>query len=202
MLSGGHPETTVVACGVFQRKPQPHHTHGRGVQERGVLVPPHLAPDGRLLEDEHRLPHLRLLHTQVTHHGRQVFPVGEGVKHRVEVVQGMADLVDRQVLGLLQSPILGKRLFFKEAVNALRRGQEGLVGAQPCLVVGGKHARSPIGATLRVKVRHDLRRTCPQRFNGLCALEARQDHKPLTLPLLALQCRQATCLAHRSLRAT
>ncbi|MFN9938200.1 MAG: hypothetical protein ACK56I_01890, partial [bacterium] len=81
------------------------------------------------------------MQAEVVGERRQLGPAREGVEHRVQVVQRVADLVDRQGLGLAQLPVLVEGLLFEEAVDAARRIEEGAVGGQARLVARGKHAR-------------------------------------------------------------
>ena len=65
----------------------------------------HFAADVRLLEDIHGLKQQRLRQPQARDQFGQGRLPGEALEDRVQVVQRMADLVDRQFLGLAQLPI-------------------------------------------------------------------------------------------------
>ena len=54
----------VVDRRVFQRKPEPRHGDGSGLEERGVVVPPLVPADAKLFEDVHRLPDFQTLQSQ------------------------------------------------------------------------------------------------------------------------------------------
>ena len=93
--------------------------------------------------------------------------VREAFEHRVEVVLGVADLVDAQLLGLAQLPVVAERFLLEEAPHLAAARQELLV-ARPLLLVGGEdralRARLPVvheldGALLQLGARRPGRRT-------------------------------------------
>jgi hypothetical protein len=125
VTAGLHPQAAVRQRGVFQREPEGRHGLRFGDEEAGVLVPAHLAADARLLEDHLRLPDLRLLQPQVGGQRGQSRAVRERVEHRVQVVQRMADLVDRQRLRLAQPALHVEGLFLEEALHGFGAGDQG-----------------------------------------------------------------------------
>jgi len=73
-----------------------------------------LAADERILEDVHRLYQERLLDPEIGDHSGERRIPGEPRERRVEVVEGVADLVDRRRLGLPQLTAREKRLLSKK----------------------------------------------------------------------------------------
>ena len=65
------------------------------MQERRVLVPYHFAADARRFENQHGLQQQRLGQTGADREFSQSGLTREGIEHRVEIVQGMADFVER-----------------------------------------------------------------------------------------------------------
>jgi hypothetical protein len=84
------------------------------VQECGVLMADHLAADPRLLEDVHRLQQQRRNDAEPRDQRRELRPAREAREGRIEVVQGMADLVDRGGLALAQPAALVECLLLEE----------------------------------------------------------------------------------------
>ena len=176
VCAGCHPQAAVAQRGVFQCKPEAGHADGLGLKKSGVLVPAHFAADAGLFEDVHRLPQLRLCQPQPGGHRRERRAVREGVKHRVQVMQGMADLVDRQRLGPAQLAGGVKGLLFKEAAHLVARAQKIIVRCA-ALRLGGENA----GPLARLKsLDYLLRASSEQRQLGGW-LEARQHQKTVLL---------------------
>ena len=73
---------------------------GIGEEEGRILLENHLAADARLLEYVHRLQRQRFLHAEAVDQGREFRRTRKRLEHRVEVVHGVSDLVDRLRLGL------------------------------------------------------------------------------------------------------
>ena len=146
-----YPQAAVVQGGIFQRKPEGGDAHGRGLEEGGVLVPAHFATDAGLLEDVHGLPDFGVLHADIPCHFSQFRCARKRVEHRIQVVHGVADLVDRQGLGLAQRALVVKRLFFKKAAHRVVRIQKVPVNSSH-LVIGGEDG----AGSGRVKRIHDL----------------------------------------------
>ena len=182
VAAGLQPQAAVVQRGIFQREPEGGHAEQAVVHKAGVLVPLHLTTDAGLLEDQHRLPQHGLLQAQVMGQFGQLGPARELVEHRVQVVQRMADLVDRQGLGLAQPAPRVESLFFEEALNAFGRGQKGRIGAAPGLVLGREHAAVGAG----IEVGHDLLATGHQGLDLLVRLEPRQQQEALLSELVLL----------------
>ena len=112
------PQTSVVERGVLDREPEPGDRHRIGVEERRILMATHLATDARLLEDVHRLQGQGIGQPDVGGDLGDIGVVGEGLELVVEVVLGVTDLVDAQLLGLRQLAIGSERLLFEEAPGA------------------------------------------------------------------------------------
>ena len=148
----------------------------RGLEKRGVLVPAHFAADAGLFEGVHRLPQLRLRQPQASRNTGQRRAAREGVKHRVPVMQGVADLVDRQRFGLAQLAGGVKGLLFKEAAHLVARAQKIIVRCA-ALRLGGENA-GPL-AWLK-SLDYLLRARSEQRQLGGW-LEARQHQKTVLL---------------------
>ena len=174
MTAGEHPQTAIVDRGVLQGDPQAQHALGDSVQERGVLVAGHRAADPWLLEDQHRLQEHRLRQARRRHQRRDRRRAGEGREHRIQVVQRVADLVDRLRLGLAQAALLVEGLRLEEEVDALGGVQEVVVGS-PGLLVGGEDG--PVG--VGVEVLHQLRGPCAQRVARRVVEHALEREEPI-----------------------
>ena len=64
MLARQNPQATVTKIGIFERKPESGYALRLSQQKRSILVPRDLAPDTRLLEDQHRLDDERSVEPQ------------------------------------------------------------------------------------------------------------------------------------------
>ena len=124
----GRPQAAVLERGVLDREPEPGDGHRVGVEERGVLVAAHLAADVRLLEDVHRLQRQRVDETEVGGDLGESGLVGEPLELVVEVVLGVADLVDAQLLRLRQLAVGAERVLLEEAPRG-RPAVEELAGS-------------------------------------------------------------------------
>ena len=96
------PQAPVLERGVLDGEPEADDAERLGVQERGVLVAADLAADVRLLEDVHRLDRQRVSHPDRRGDVGKLGRVAERLEHGVEVVHGVADLVDAQRLVLAE----------------------------------------------------------------------------------------------------
>ena len=97
-----------------------------------------LAADVRLLEDVHRLQCQRVDEAEVGGDLGEPGLVGEPLELVVEVVLGVADLVDAQFLRLRQVAVGTERILLEEAPHGRPAGQE-LTVRHPFLLVGGEH---------------------------------------------------------------
>ncbi len=107
-----------------------------------------LAADVRLLEDVHRLQRSGIDHADVVGDLGEARIVGEPLELVVEVVLGVTDLVDAQVLGLGQLAARPERVFLEETPDRRTAGEELTVG-DPRLLVRREH-RPLLGRLPRV----------------------------------------------------
>ena len=96
---------------------RPTHARRLGVQEARVLVTADLAADPRLLEDVHRLQQQGLGDAELGHQRGQRRLAREALEDRVEIVQRVADLVDRARLALPQPALSVERLLLEEEAD-------------------------------------------------------------------------------------
>ena len=193
MATGKGPQTSVLKGGVFDREPKPGDGKGVGIQERGVLMATHFPADARLFEDVHALQRPSLGHAQIVGDAHQVGRVTERREDRVEVVHGVADLVDRKFLRLAKLSIVVEGLFFEKAPHAVARVEKLVVG-DPGLFVGAE--RSPLSA--RLPLLHHFDRPLLQVVAGGLADEILDDDKAVSLKgcnLRARQCRHRWSVA-------
>ena len=193
MATGKGPQTSVLKGGVFDREPKPGDGKGVGEQERGVLMAADFPADARLFEDVHALQRPSLGHPQIVGDAHQIGRVTERRENRVEVVHGVADLVDRKFLRLAKLSIVVERFFFEKAPHAVARVEKLVVG-DPGLLVGAE--RSPLPA--RLPLLHHFDRSLLQIVAGGLADEILDDDKAVSLKgcnLGARQCRHGWSVA-------
>src|SRR5262245_17179770 len=161
----GH-QTAIFAVGIIERDPQAGDGDGRGVDIGRVLVPADLRADVRLLEEVHGLQELRLGKTERCCQLRDPRLARAAVEHRIEVVQGMADLVQSQRHGLV------RRLLLEEEAD----GAAGLleVAVLGMTLVAG---REDCADRARIEARHQLGRACLQGIAIGRRQEVAQDQK-------------------------
>ncbi len=94
------------------------------MQKGGILVADDLAADFRLLEDVHGLEQQRQGDAEVAHQLGQSRPARERFEDRIDVVERMADLVDRALLAVPQPARLVERLPLEEEANLVARFEE------------------------------------------------------------------------------
>ena len=139
------------------------------MKKRGVLVPAHFAANTRLLENVHRLPDLRLSQAQAARHRIEGSTVREIDKHRIQIMQSVADFVDGQHFGLLEAAVGCKGLFLKKAAHFVGGVQKIPVNAAN-LLIGGEYSL----AGEWVKAFHDLQGACAQGRHSRRGLEVGQ----------------------------
>ena len=84
-------------------------------------MPAHLAADSRLLEDVHGLIHERPRDAELERERVQPRTVGEPFEDRVEIVQRVPDLVDRELLRSAKCARPVECLLLEEAANLIAR---------------------------------------------------------------------------------
>lgn len=109
-----------------------------------ILVCGDLAADQRLLEDVHRLQEQRPLDPEARDQLGQPRIAREPREHRVEIVERVADLVDRSLDRLAQRAVRGERVLLEEAPDRVSRAEEVVVGRAGLLV--GREHRDGLGA--------------------------------------------------------
>ena len=176
------PHAAILDCRVLEREPEAGAALGLGVQEGAVLVADHLGTDPRLLEDVHGLEEQGLDVADVRRDLGQGRAAGELIEDRVEVVERVPDLVDRQLLRLAQLPGLGEGIGLEEESDLVARIEEVAVPAVPALA-GLEHRPEARG----IEPGQQLGHAGAQAIAGLGRDEALQDQvavPPVGLPLL------------------
>ena len=137
MAARRRPQAPVLERRVLDREPEPGDRHRVGVEERRVLVTADLAADAGLLEDVHALQHERVGQPEIGRHRGQLGRVREALEDRIEIVHGVPDLVDAELLRLAQGAGVVERLLLEEAPRGGAARQE-LAVAHPFLLLGGE----------------------------------------------------------------
>jgi len=181
MAAGLCPHAAVLDRGVLEREPEADAALGCRVQEAAVLVAMHLAADARLLEDVHRLDQQRPRQADRPGDPGEPRIAREPVEHRVEIVQGVADLVQRQLLGLAQPPLGVEGVGLEEEAD-LVAGFEEVAVAAVALVVGAENR----GDARRVEGIDQLGHPPAQRRAGGSGGEAVDDEEALAFPVRQL----------------
>src|SRR5260370_26973016 len=140
-------QAAIVAIGIVESDPQAGDRDGPGVEVRRILVPSDFGADLRLLEEVHRLQQQRLHQAQCPCQRGQSRLARNAVEDRIEIVQRMADLVQRQ-----RHRLVGRSLFEEEADGATRLLEIAIAGV--ALVA----RRKDRAHWARVEARHQLRR--------------------------------------------
>ena len=107
---------------------------------------------------------------------------GEVVEERVEVVERVADLVDRQLLGLLQRAVRGERVLLEEEPNLVAGVEEVVVGRAGLLV--RREHRDRLG----LEGLEQLMGTVDERATRRRVGEPFDDQHPVPLEVVALLC--------------
>ena len=105
MASRCEGETSVLSCCVFERVPEADGRRRVGVEEDGVLVWWHAAADFGLLADDHGLKHAWVFEVEIAGDGGILLGDGGFGEGGVEVVQVVADFVDRAVFRLVEGTV-------------------------------------------------------------------------------------------------
>jgi hypothetical protein len=142
--AGEGPHAAVVHRRVLEREPEAGHRRRLGVEEGAVLVAAHLAADVRRLEDVHRLDQPWIDEAEILGERRERGRARERGEGRVEVVQGVADLVQREGLGPAQRAGLVERARLEEEADLVARREEVRVGRER-LVRGREDGGHPGG---------------------------------------------------------
>ncbi len=142
---GQGPQAAVLPRGLLDGEPEAGDGPGLGPEEGLVGVAGDLAADPGLLEDVHRLQDRRVLVAQVGAQFGQRRGVAETLEDRVQVVHGVAQLVDRQRLGLAQLAIGRERLLLEEEPGLVPGGEEVLVAVTGLLVGGEDRPHALVG---------------------------------------------------------
>jgi len=122
-----HPKATIILAGILDGDPATDDTGFPGDKVACILVPAHFAADLRLLEDIHGLPQLGRFETDLAQGlGKHRQPAKPG-EFRHEVMQGMADLVDRVLLRPVQCPVFRQCIFLEETMHRFCRVDEVLI---------------------------------------------------------------------------
>nr|GEU28476.1 hypothetical protein [Tanacetum cinerariifolium] len=176
------PHAAVIERGVFQREPERGHAHRVGVEIGGVLVPAYFAADAGLFKNVHRLPDLGVHQADVARDGVQALVGREGAERGVQVVHGVADLVDRQRLVLFQLAVRAERFFLEEAAYRVVRAEKIIVGGL-FLFDGAEDARLRGG----IEIVDNLRRARTQGRDLGGAFKIGQHEVTIALVLLFLR---------------
>jgi hypothetical protein len=127
------------------------------VQERGVLMADYLAADPRLLEDVHGLQQQGRRDAELADQRGEVRRAREALEGQIEVVEGMADLVDRGGLALPEPALAVERLLLEEEPDLVARLQE--VAVLGMAAPGGReHGRGLARLERRGQLGHARRR--------------------------------------------
>eukprot|EP00411_Alexandrium_monilatum_P022624 CAMPEP_0175212574 /NCGR_PEP_ID=MMETSP0093-20121207/15747_1 /TAXON_ID=311494 /ORGANISM="Alexandrium monilatum, Strain CCMP3105" /LENGTH=332 /DNA_ID=CAMNT_0016505871 /DNA_START=89 /DNA_END=1084 /DNA_ORIENTATION=+ len=170
-----HPQATVLERCRVERQPEPQAGWARrGVQEGGVLVGRHLAPDLRLLEYIHGLWDDGVSVPQLLHEVGDLLRVAVGPEGLVHDVQPMSNLVQCSRLGdvWLQLPLCSSRSFLQEEVYAVCAVQEVVGGAlvsRLMLLVRHEDGRQGlVGVPLADELLHTLLKSSALIRRGEC----------------------------------
>src|SRR5207245_8765081 len=99
--AGNYPKAAVLTRSILQGEPQSNHAQRLSEQKSRVLMAGHFAANARLLEDVHRLQQQRFGDVEISYELFDLSGAREPVKSWVEIVQRVADLINRALLLLL-----------------------------------------------------------------------------------------------------
>ena len=159
-----HPQTAVAAVRVLECDPEAHDAGTVCDQIAAILMPAYFATDLGLLEDVHGLHERR---RGVVDGGERISEEGraaESAEVRLEVVERMADLVDRAGLVAIQRATRVESVLLQETVHALARFDEVSIPVT-ILMLRAEHAAIRLGVEVaddalrrRAERREDFRR--------------------------------------------
>ncbi len=184
-------EPAIAVIGIFQRKPEAGAAQRGGVQEGGILMAVHFSADMRRLEDVHGLGQQRVPDPKIAGDMPKPRIMRKGGKDRIDIVQGVADLVQGIVLALDEIALLIERLLFEEEADLVAGGAE-IVVASMGLGGGGKDRRGRI----RIELTHERRNALAQRIAGSRGNEILQQQKSI-FPVSRNHLRHETAVDHR-----
>ena len=148
MPAGQGPQAAILRRRILEREPQADDAERLGVEEGRVGVAGHLAADAGLLEDVHRLQQQRPADADAVDQPGQRRRAREGGEDRVEIVQRMADLVDRQRLGLAHPARIVEGLLLEEEADLVAGAGEVVI--RRMAMAGGREDRRDAGEVGRV----------------------------------------------------
>lgn len=138
MSAGFGPEASVFYCSVLEGEPQTDAGGGFGIEEGSILVYVDHSADAGVFEDEHALDEHLVLHFEVCGQLLQLRGSGEVVETRIEIMHGMADLVEGMKEIGLQFTGFIESVFFEEEGDFVA-GIEEIIIPGLCLVACFKY---------------------------------------------------------------
>src|ERR1700752_4298326 len=134
MSAGNNPKTSVLDRCILECTPQTNDIDRFSVEKSTVLMTRHFAADVRLFEYIHRLQEQRIPDSEPPCYFLHLLTTREAIEDRIEIMQGMSDLIDRLFLHILQSTIGVESVLFEEETNLIAGGEEVIIGSSVLFV--------------------------------------------------------------------